>query len=204
MTVYLAIPLDKLDTQARFVRAVFGGAQSAVMATHQKPLHKVLFLLDEFGQLGYMPIVETGISLIRGYGGLYWLFFQDLGQLKPVYAKWQSIMANAAKHYYGTADFETAKYISESIGKTTIEYETSSTSTGHSGSVFTRNASSSSGTNTTQNIVARELVTPDEVMGLGPDFPIVMISGERPYLLSRIKYFMDADYAPLADKNPYQ
>lgn len=204
ITVYLVMPLEKLETQARFVRAVFGAAQGAVMATSLKPRYKVLFLLDEFGQLGYVPSVESGISLIRGYGGIFWLFFQDLGQLKPVYPKWQSLMANAAKHFYGTADNDTAKYICESLGKATIEFETNSTSnnSGHSlGGSFSTNKGSGNGQN--QQYTGRDLLTLDEVMRLGPKKPLVLISGEAPCMLDRIAYFNDADYRDKASPNPY-
>jgi len=204
ITVYLVMPLEKLETQARFVRAVFGAAQGAVMATSLKPRYKVLFLLDEFGQLGYVPSVESGISLIRGYGGIFWLFFQDLGQLKPIYPKWQSLMANAAKHFYGTADNDTAKYICESLGKATIEFETHSTSNnaGHSlGGSFSTNKGSGNGQN--QQYTGRDLLTLDEVMRLGPKKPLVLISGEAPCVLDRIAYFNDADYRDKASPNPY-
>lgn len=204
ITVYLAMPLEKLETQARFVRSVFGAAQSAVMATPVKPRYKVLFLLDEFGQLGYMPSVESGISLIRGYGGIFWLFFQDLGQLKPIYPKWQSLMANAAKHFYGTADNDTAKYICESLGKATIEFETQSKSknSGHSfgGSI---GMNSSSGNSDNRHYTGRDLLTLDEVMRLGSSKPLVLISGEAPTLLDRIAYYNDPDYREKAAPNPY-
>jgi type IV secretory pathway TraG/TraD family ATPase VirD4 len=205
VSVYLAMPQEKLESNARFVRALLGGAQSAIMANSRKPRYKVVFLLDEFAQLGYLPSVESNISLIRGYGGVFWLFVQDLSQLKAVYPKWQSFIANTAKHFFGTADHDTAKYISDSLGKGTIEYETGSTSKnagsnfGGSGGGMNRGSSQSEN----QQFAGRELLTPDEVMRLGPTKPIVLISGESPYLLDRINYLDDRAYAGRADPNPY-
>lgn len=50
-------------------------------------------------------------------------------------------------------------------------------------------------TGTSQQFTGRELLTPDEVMRLGPEHPIVLVRGERPYLLDRLNYLADADCA---------
>lgn len=47
-------------------------------------MHRVAFLLDEFGQLGYMKQIEDAVSLMRGYGLAFWVFIQDLSQLKDI------------------------------------------------------------------------------------------------------------------------
>jgi type IV secretory pathway TraG/TraD family ATPase VirD4 len=51
-------------------------------------------------------------------------------------------------------------------------------------------------------LTGRPLLTPDEVMRLGPR-PIVLVQGERPYLLERLNYLADLDYAGRAAPNPY-
>ena len=48
----------------------------------------------------------------------------------------------------------------------------------------------------------RPLVTPDEIMRLGPTRPIVMIAGEPPYLLDRLDYRTDPAFAGRFDPNP--
>lgn len=197
MTVFVVMPPDRLAAQSRFMRVLVGAALSAITATNDKPRFNVLFLLDEFAQLGRMPAIEDAISLVRGYGARFWLFVQDLSQLKGVYPKWQTFLANSAKQFYGTADFESAKYISDMLGQSTIEFKT-----------FGDSASSSmqggsSGTSTSQQLKARSLLTPDEVMRQGPNRPIVLIQGERPYILARLNYLTDSDYIGLADPNPF-
>ena len=197
MTVFVVMPPDRLAAQSRFMRVLVGAALSAITATNDKPRFNVLFLLDEFAQLGRMPAIEDAISLVRGYGARFWLFVQDLSQLKGVYPKWQTFLANSAKQFYGTADFESAKYISDMLGQSTIEFKT-----------FGDSASSSmqggsSGTSTSQQLTARSLLTPDEVMRQGPHRPIVLIQGERPYTLARLNYLTDSEYSGLADPNPF-
>lgn len=205
MTVYMVLPANKIGPNARFVRAFIGSVIAAITSSTTQPLHRVAFLLDEFGQLGYMKQIEDAVSLLRGYGLAFWVFIQDLSQLKGVYPKWQTFLANAAKTFYGTDDYDTAKYVSDSLGKATIEYETENSGqnsgTGLSGGGGSMNRGKSTGTS--QQLAGRDLLTPDEVMRLGPERPIVLVKGEYPYQLTRLNYLVDAEYVGKADPNPY-
>lgn len=50
----------------------------------------VLFMLDEFAQLGPMPVIENNLALMRGYGLKLWPVFQDLAQAKALYKeRWE-------------------------------------------------------------------------------------------------------------------
>lgn len=204
MTVYLVLPPAKLAANARFVRGFIGSALAAITASHQQPKHKVAFFLDEFAQLGHMNAIEDGISLVRGYGAAFWIFVQDLSQLKAVYPKWQTFLANTAKQFFGTADYDTAKYLSDSLGQTTVEFATESQSKNAGASFGGQNASFNRGRNdgSSQHYTGRALLTPDEIMRLGPR-PIVLINGEPPYLLDRLDYRTDPEYRGQADGNPY-
>ena len=200
MTVFVILPPARLEQNARFVRLVVDGALSAVTSTSTMPAHRVAFFLDEFAQLGYMEKIEKGISLLRGYGASFIVYLQDLSQLKGVYSKWQSFLANSCKVFYGTADFDTAKYISDSLGKQTLEYYTQGESANAS---MINPMQRGSGTSESQQFTGRNLLDPDEVMRLGAEKPVVLISGERPYQLERLNYLKDVEYQGLFDDNPY-
>lgn len=194
MSVYLVMPPDKIATNNRFVRGFIGSALSAITASSKQPVGgNVAFFLDEFAQLGRMPAIEDGISLVRGYGASFWVFVQDLSQLKAVYPKWQTFLANAAKQFFATADFDTAKYVSDMLGQRTETYDTTSHSTGKD---------LTGTTSTSQNKSSRNLLNPDEVMKLR-DKNLIFISGENPYKLEKISYLSDKAYEGLADLNPY-
>lgn len=197
MTVYVVMPPDRLAAQVRFMRALVGSALAAITATAERPTYNVLFLLDEFAQLGRMQAIEDAISLVRGYGARFWLMVQDLSQLKEVYPKWQTFLANSAKQFFGTADYETAKYVSDMLGQETITYRT------HGDSSSSSLQGGSSGSSTSEQLTARALLSPDEVMRYGPHRPIVLIQGERPYSLARLNYLSDPEYSGLADSNPF-
>ncbi|EAN7721592.1 type IV secretory system conjugative DNA transfer family protein [Salmonella enterica] len=199
MTVYLVMPPASLSTYRAYVRGFFGQAIMSVLATGlQKPdAYKVLFLLDEFAQLGHMNIVAEKLSVIRGYGAAMWFIMQNLGQLKETYPRWQDFFANCnAKQWFGTSDVDTAEYISKSLGKLTVEYQTANSS---SGSSIGTGVSSNSGAGSSQQFTGRDLMTADEIMRLPTDVAIVQVQGEAPHRLRRLNYLTDPEYAGLFD-----
>ena len=208
MTIYLALPPDRLRACLGFVRGFIGLALDAMTATQTRPAEghaaegrpalRVAFFLDEFGQLGRMDSLADNITMLRGYGAQFWLFVQDLSQLKAVYPRWQSFLANTTQQFFGTADYDTAKYLSDALGQSTIRYRTSSQSSQTGFSARPGGGSTGSG----EHLQGRSLMTPDEIMRLGPTRPIVMISGEAPYLLDRLNYLEDAPYTGRFDLNP--
>ena len=198
MTVYLAIPPDRLRVCLGFVRGFIGLALDGIAAVPALPPHRVGFFLDEFGQLGRMDRLADSITLLRGYGAQLWVFVQDLSQIKAVYPRWQSFLANTAQQFFGTADYDTARYLSAALGQQTIRFETGGSSYSDSGIGKPGSASSSIG----EHFQGRPLLTPDEIMRLGPTRPIVLVAGEPPYLLDRIGYLTDPAYAGRFDPNP--
>jgi type IV secretion system protein VirD4 len=198
MTVYLAIPPDRLRVCLGFVRGFIGLALDGITAVPARPQHRVGFFLDEFGQLGRMDRLADSITLLRGYGAQLWVFVQDLSQLKAVYPRWQSFLANTSQQFFGTADYDTARYLSGALGQQTIRFETAGSSSSDQGIVGAASTSSSLG----EHFQGRSLLTPDEIMRLGPTRPIILIAGEPPYLLDRVNYLTDPAYAGRFDPNP--
>ena len=161
----------------------FKGENYAVTARARRELGQQVILVDPFGITG-----NTGHALN----------WQDLSQLKAVYPRWQSFLANTSQQFFGTADFDTARYLSGALGQQTIRYETQNVS--QSSGTWGKPGSSSSGSG--EHLQGRSLLTPDEVMRLGPTRPIVLVSGEPPYLLHRVSYLTDPAYAGRFDANP--
>jgi type IV secretory pathway TraG/TraD family ATPase VirD4 len=179
-------------------RGFIGLALDAMTAVSSRPAYRVAFFLDEFGQLGRLDALVDGLTLMRGYGVQLWPLVQDLSQLKAVYPRWQSFLANTSQQYFGIADYDTAHYISNALGHYTIAFETASRS--HHTSQAFKPGTSTAGSG--EHLTGRPLLTPDEIMRLGPARPIVMIAGEPPYLLDRLDYRSDPTLAGRADPNP--
>mgnify|MGYP005769833825 CR=1 FL=1 len=80
--------------------------------------------------------------------------------------------------YLGGNEQSTHKYISELLGKETIDTNTYGKSTGHSGSYSTN-----------YQIAGRELMTPDEVRMLDNQYALLFIRGERPIIDKKYNTF---------------
>jgi type IV secretion system protein VirD4 len=195
MTVYVVLPPRVLAQQARFIRGLVGLALQAITGNTLKPTHSVLLMLDEFAQLGRMDAITDALSLIRGYGGTIAVLVQDLGQLRAAYREKANVyLSNCSQIYFGTGDNETAESISKSLGQWTAEYQTTSRQEKMMGA---GNGSQS------QAFTARSLLTADEVRRLPADRAIAFVRGEPAYLLQRLNYLSDPEYAGRFDGNPY-
>lgn len=101
------------------------------------------------------------------------IIIQNLAQLKALFEKqWESIVGNCDEFLYlGGNEQSTHKYVSELLGKETIDTNTFGKSTGRSGNYSTN-----------YQISGRELLTPDEVRMLDNQYAILFIRGERPIM----------------------
>lgn len=95
LTIYISLPVDKLRSHAGWLRLVVGVLMRALTARTQIPEKPTLVVLDEAGQLGSFPFLESLMTLYAGFGVTCWLFFQDLSQLQACYPTgWKTILNN--------------------------------------------------------------------------------------------------------------
>ncbi len=118
------------------------------------------WICDEFSNCPPLiePSIESIISVARSRGLRYHLFIQSLSQLDNVYGKEvaQIILDNSGLAYLKTNTMDTAEAISKRLGKKTIE----SNSISQSISLMNYNGNKST------SLIARDLLTPDEVKNL--------------------------------------
>lgn len=117
-TVYLVLPPSKLMTHAKWLRLVISSAMTAMQVTvkaNDRP--DVLFLLDEFAQLGRLQAVETAVSLNAGYGVKVWAAVQHLGQLKDLYNdNWETFLSASCVTAFAPRDVFTRDHLTKMIG----------------------------------------------------------------------------------------
>jgi type IV secretion system protein VirD4 len=136
------------------------------------PVH-VHFLMDEFANLSLPDDFDKILSVMRSRGVSVSIILQNLAQLKALFEKqWESIVGNCDEFLYlGGNEASTHKYVSELLGKSTIDTNTYGKSTGRSGNYSTN-----------YQITGRELLTPDEVRMLDNRYALLFIRGERPVM----------------------
>ena len=134
------------------------------------PVH-VHFLMDEFANVSLPDDFDKILSVMRSRGVSVSIILQNLAQLKALFEKqWESIVGNCDEFVYlGGNEQATHKYVSELLGKETIDTNTYGLSYGMRGN-YTKN----------DQQTGRELLTPDEVRMLDNRYALLFIRGERP------------------------
>ena len=172
-TIYLTLPINKLDAYYPFLRLMVGSALEAMYRRLGEKSVPVLFLLDEFATLKHMPKVVSALSNIAGFGVRLWMFFQNVAQIAEHYPKTGgAILAETEiKTFYGTQDHETARLISEYLGDRTVAWESFSSgiNAGHASQMGLQgigggSSSAGSTSGTSVQLQGRPLLTPDEVL----------------------------------------
>jgi type IV secretion system protein VirD4 len=96
MTIYLVLPVDRLHSHRAILKLFVGVLLKAIVTRTNSPLTRTLLLIDECGQLGTFPFLETFITLCRSFGCWVWTFWQDLAQLQTCYpTAWKTILNNS-------------------------------------------------------------------------------------------------------------
>ena len=121
--IYLILPARRLGTHSSRLRLVITSVLQSLMKDTDEPKCPTLLMLDEFAQLGHLPVIEQTLAMMRGYGVKLWSVFQDLSQAQAIYGKrWETFMSNAGVlHAYAPQDVVTAEYLSRRTGQTTKE-----------------------------------------------------------------------------------
>jgi type IV secretion system protein VirD4 len=120
-TLYLVVDEEKLSVYAGFLRVMVGCVINMLTRAKNlpRPKHKVLLLLDEAAALGSLEPLERGVGYLRAYCTPL-LVFQDMSQLRDLYRRWGSFLANATcKVFFNVADLEAARFVSELMGQST-------------------------------------------------------------------------------------
>lgn len=127
-TIYLCLPATRMATHARWLRLMILMALNMMERVKVKLEQPVLFVLDEFPVLGYVEAIEKAAGLMAGFGVKLWPIVQNVGQLKQHYAhSWETFFANAGiVTSFGVGDSETLKVLSNYLGHTHIDEQTSS------------------------------------------------------------------------------
>lgn len=145
--------------------------------------HNCLLLLDEFPALGRMDAFEKELAYIAGYGLKAFMICQGFPQLQKTYTKENSIVTNChIQIYYAPNDDTTANMIKDGLGTFTEEVKTKSGNTGW----FSKKSES-------QSFISRPLMMADESKRMG-DQEIIMMTGQRPILTEKVKYYLDPHF----------
>ena len=159
------------------------------------PVH-VHFCMDEFANVSLPDDFDKILSVMRSRGVSVSIILQNLAQLKALFEKqWESIVGNCDEFLYlGGNEQSTHKYVSELLGKETIDTNT-----------YGRTFGSHGNYSTNYQISGRELLTPDEVRMLDNRYALLFIRGERPVMDFKFDILKHPNLSDTADgkEKPY-
>lgn len=141
------------------------------------------FICDEFANIGKIPDFDKKISTSRSRGISFSVILQNLDQLEAVYEKsYETIMGNCDTHVFlGSNSFKTVEYFSKALGEKTI--------TRDSRSINRDKQYHRQGVSDSDQVMARPLMTPDELRRMDNDDCIIYEKGIKPVRAKKYYYF---------------
>ncbi|WHA39745.1 type IV secretory system conjugative DNA transfer family protein [Agrobacterium larrymoorei] len=205
-TVYIEIPFPMMKTYAGWLRVVLKAALDSMIANPKIPEIPVLFVLDEFLNIGPFPEFRDAIRTHAGAGVRLWFFLQDIHSIEEHYPgnSWRPFLNCAVKQFFGVNDHDTATMIGSYLGHKTHAIRTTSASanvSSHLGGWYDT-ASTNTGFSMTEGVqfLGRPLMTPDEIRELlggwaadGWRHGIIDIAGTRPFKAQMVVHTKSAN-----------
>ena len=141
------------------------------------------FILDEFANIGKIPDFDKKISTSRSRKISFSVILQNLDQLEAIYEKsHETIVGNCDTHVFlGSNSFKTVEYFSKELGEKTIKRKSDSINRDKSGK--------KTGKSESDQILARALMTPDELRRMDNNDCIIFEKGLKPIKAKKFWYF---------------
>ena len=195
-TIYLILPTDRANSHAAWLNLVLSLAMELV--GRDRSNRRVLFLLDEMANLGYLPNVLRGMAQYRGQGVQIWSIIQQVSQLERLYRRegMREILGmSEAVNTFGIWEPDTLKVVSDWLGQRSVK--------GFSQSVTPESGGVPFGYNYSATEVASPLLRPEEIRTLPSDQQLIFYRNQPPILAEKRNYLKDRRWRRLAGPNPY-
>lgn len=159
----------------------------------------LFLILDEFANIGRIPRFEQILSTCRSYKINISIILQSIDQLIAIYDEkvTENIMANCSTHLFlGSNAQKTLETFSKQLGEKTISRDNISRSTDKD--------SNFNGRSYSDQIMARALMTPDELRRMDTNDCIIFLQAMKPIKAKKYWYFKmhpKKDEARLSEEN---
>lgn len=144
----------------------------------------LFLILDEFANIGRIPRFEQILSTCRSYRINISIILQSIDQLIAIYDEkvTENIMANCSTHLFlGSNAQKTLETFSKQLGEKTISHNSISKSTDKDSKL--------SGHSYSDQIMARPLMTPDELRRMSSEECIILLQATKPIKAQKYWYY---------------
>jgi type IV secretion system protein VirD4 len=193
-SVYLVIPQDKIATHGAWLGLITRQAIAAVARSSGKS--EVLFLLDEFANMGKLSGLAESLTALPGLGVRVWAFVQELSELIRLYGPHtaRTVLSQAeVKQFFAVQDGQLARTLSMALGQRTLK-----TRNFNLGQFDDDEVGESLGE------TGRPLMSPDEIRLMGADEQLFLIKALPPLRARRLPFWFVAPWASWAKSNPVE
>ena len=194
VSVYLVIPPDRVATHGAWLGLL---TRQAIAAVARQPGNTpVLFMLDEFANMGKLAGLSESLTLLPGLGVRVWIIIQSLDQLRTVYGReaTSTILSQAeVQQFFAVQDHGLAKMLSEALGQRTVK--TLSVNLG-------RKEDDDPGESRAE--AARPLMSPDEIRLMPTGQQILLIQSHPPIRAQCVPFWTVAPWSDWATSNPVE
>ena len=185
VSLYLVIPVKDMDRLQPLLRLVLNQIVKGLTPRMEgeKPRRKLLLMLDEFCVLGHMELLSKMLPFVPGYGIRACVVAQNLTQIEAAYGRDQPIVQTCETLLALTPnrdDFQTAKFLSDLAGDTTV--------------VERHRSWSGNGRSISEQKSRRALITPGEVLELSTSKALIFKRGVKPILADQFIYYRDVRF----------
>jgi len=192
-SLYIVVQPEHLKTLAPLVRLLFADAIASLQRKEPGPdePHAVMFLMDEFDQLGRQPLVLSSIKTIRSFGGRFFIISQTIPGLDDIYGETgrRSLQGGAGVQIYMTPqDDRTAEVLSNALGRVTVTAISESQS---------RVQGMKDSANVSRRSEERPLISANELLRFPLDEVLVLAEGQYPIRARHVRYFEDRHFGPI-------
>lgn len=197
--LYIIIEAASISTLSPLIRILISqiiGILCPKMKDPDKTPHKykLLLMLDEFPAFGKIPLLEKALAYIAGYGMKAVVIAQGINQLRQAYGDKNMILENCSTAVFYTpqaTDKATAELISSLLGKRTLRTQNKSFK-----------ALKLDSGNISENKIARELLTAEEVMRYSGKHNLIFFKEKPTYRGIKITYYNNPHFMNKAKIKP--
>lgn len=194
VSVYLVIPPDRVATHGAWLGLL---ARQAIAAVARAPGNSpVLFMLDEFANMGKLAGLSDSLTLLPGLGVRVWMIVQSLDQLRALYGRevTNTILSQAeVQQFFTVQDLGLAKMLADALGQRTVK--TTAINLGRKEDDDPGESRSEAG---------RPLMSADEIRLMPGDEQLLLIQSRPPIRAQRVPFWTVAPWNGWAAPNPVE
>lgn len=193
-SIYLVIPQDRIATHGTWLGLVTRQAITAVARSSGKT--EVLFLLDEFANMGRLSGLAESLTALPGLGVRVWAFVQELSELVRLYGPHtaRTVLSQAeVKQFFAVQDDQLARTLSAALGQRTVKTRN-----------FNLGRFDDDEIGESLSETGRPLMTADEIRLMGADEQLLLIKALPPIRAKRLPFWFVSPWASWAAPNPVE